>query len=333
MLTLGLLAALSTWANNGDALEQGQVELRQLATAAKTIFQQRLEPPVTRLTVFNIASRERFTPYRQYLVNEYVEAIDALLDEATSPDSARQVEAALSEIVENGRVTQAEAIFTAALERDAKQAPALAAAAARHCAALAELPAAMAPMTKRPDEPLPFKPLGERAYPLYLRASVLDPNHPWTWILLAFLGPTSGFDAALAEAEGSALATTDVHALIVARLARASFDQARGRDAETEATYLAARAAAEQWLREAPAETRRKRDLAWCWSRIADAREAQNRNADAQAACNEALNLRAHIAVAESNSVQSQLDVIAAQVCLSRLKGNMDEAQKHFREA
>ena len=109
------------------------------------------------------------------------------------PSGRARVKAALRQLVNTGDADIAEAIFKEILERKAAEgdhAKREAAAAARHSVALVELPAALAPAIKLPGEALPLPPLGQKAAPAYARAAELDPDDPWTWIVLAVLADT-----------------------------------------------------------------------------------------------------------------------------------------------
>ncbi len=141
------------------------------------------------------SARDRTAIVRDYARDSYEAAVDALLAEARTPERARRVKAALRELVDTGDADLAEAIFKEMLERKAAEgdhAKRDAAAAARHSVALVELPAALAPVIKLPSEIVPFAPLGQKAAPAYARAAELDPDDPWTWIVLAELADTAG---------------------------------------------------------------------------------------------------------------------------------------------
>ena len=144
---------------------------------------------------------DRTAIIRDHARELYEAAIDVLLAEARTPERASGVKAALRQLVNIGEADIAEAIFKEILERKAAEgddAKRDAAAAARHSVALVELPAALAPVIKLPSEIVQrsgFPPLGQKAAPAYVRAAELDPDDPWTWIVLAQLAdPPENFD-------------------------------------------------------------------------------------------------------------------------------------------
>jgi hypothetical protein len=103
------------------------------------------------------------------------------------------------------------------------------AAAIRNSVALAELPAALARMIKLPGQSLAFAPIGAKALPAYRRAAELDPDEPWTWIAIAWMGEAGGTDVAEVESavdkgEAAAWAARDDDAVIAALHVRARFD-------------------------------------------------------------------------------------------------------------
>ena len=186
---LALPAAADTARDSEPAVAAAeQAELVRLAERAKAAFRRRMEPPPIQISIVDIFTRDRTAIVRDYARDSYEAAVDALLAEARIPERARSVKAALRQLVNTGDAGLAEAIFKEMLERKAGEgdhAKREAAAAARHSVALVELPAALAPVIKRPGEALPLPPLGQKAVPAYARAAELDPDDPWTWIVLA----------------------------------------------------------------------------------------------------------------------------------------------------
>ena len=190
---LGCVLALPTAAGAARDPEPAvaaaeHAELLRVAERAKAAFRRRMEPPPIQITIVDIFTRDRTAIVRDYARDSYEAAVDALLAEARTPERARGVKAALRQLVNTGDAGLAEAIFKEMLERKAAEgdhAKREAAAAARHSVALVELPAALAPAIKLPGEALPLPPLGQKAVPAYARAAELDPDDPWTWIVLA----------------------------------------------------------------------------------------------------------------------------------------------------
>lgn len=210
----------------GAAGEQGttvaaveDAELVRLAERAKAAFSRRMEPPAIELPIAQIAARDRTAIVRDYTRDSYEAAVDALLAEARTPEGSRRVRAALRQLVDTGNADLAEAIFKEILERKVAEGDDVkrdAAAAARHSVALVQLPAAMAPLIKLPGEALPFPPHGQKAAPAYVRAAELDPDDPWTWMVLAILADTpEAFDRVIRNARKTAEKAGDPRAMIV----------------------------------------------------------------------------------------------------------------------
>jgi hypothetical protein len=178
---LALPAAADTARDSEPAVAAAeQAELVRLAERAKAAFRRRMEPPPIQISIVDIFTRDRTAIVRDYARDSYEAAVDALLAEARIPERARSVKAALRQLVNTGDAGLAEAIFKEMLERKAGEgdhAKGEAAAAARHSVALVELPAALAPVIKRPGEALPLPPLGQKRCP----PTPAPPN--WTWTI------------------------------------------------------------------------------------------------------------------------------------------------------
>ena len=108
-----------------------------------------MNPPVIELTLPQIAARDATTIARDFALACYMEALDALVEEARSPETAYRVRAALSDIVYHGGTELAEPIFRDRARRrvaDGADERREAAAAERHRVALTALPAALTPL-------------------------------------------------------------------------------------------------------------------------------------------------------------------------------------------
>ena len=198
---------------------QIRTRIQTLGAAAKEAFPERMEPPIPKLSfhTITIGERDLFSVLRDYAQKSFDAAIDALAAEATNPKRALAVEKALRIFVEADQASAADAIFTEMVQRktaDARDS----AAALRHSVALAELPAALAKWIKPPREPLPSRPLGEKALPAYKRAAELDPGDAWTWIILALMEDDNTlFESAIRNAERSAAAIDDWRTIVFSK--------------------------------------------------------------------------------------------------------------------
>jgi tetratricopeptide (TPR) repeat protein len=253
-----------------------------------------MEPPPIQINLVEIQRRDRTAIVRDYALDSYEAAVDALLAEARTPERARGVKAALRELVDTGDADVAGAIFKEMLERKAAEgdhAKRDAAAAARHSVALVELPAALAPVIKLPGEALPLPPLGQKAAPTYARAAELDPDDPWTWIVLAVSADTPKAFEFIHNAEQAAQNAGDRRAMIAALhlfglIRSAAGDQAQAEQAYTRALALAL---ALEWTSGVPTNGAAERYLALSLNRLGDALREQKRYDDAAAAYQEAI--------------------------------------------
>jgi tetratricopeptide (TPR) repeat protein len=315
-----------------------RAELLRLAEQVKAAFRPRMEPPAGHLTVIDVALRDRLTFLREYVLESHGAAVEALLAEANDPDRTRQVAAALREVLEKGNATIAEAVFTGLAEREAEAgANREAAAAVRHSVALSELPAALARLIKRPGDALPFPPDGQKAWPAYVRAADLDPDHSWTWIVLA-QGATNeqAFEFAVGNAERAARAADDLYAWVVAHRVAGLLHQSQSRFTEAAAVLEPALDTARRWTAAAPADPLAQRALAACLIDLGESYKDLQRYDDAEALLAEALDTRLRLAVADPDDDRRQLEVIAAQLHLWALKGaaeDMPAAAKFWDEA
>jgi tetratricopeptide (TPR) repeat protein len=288
----------------------------------------------------NILERDRTAIVRDYARESYGAAVDALLAEARTPERVRAVKAALGQLVNTGRADLAEAIFKEMLERKAAEgddAKRDAAAAARHSVALVELPAALAHLIKLPSEILPFAPLGRKAGPAYVRAAELDPDNPWTWIVLAQLPDSrEALDRAIQNAEKATLNAGDRRAMIAILHLFGLAHTTAGRHAQAEQAYTRALALAREWINGVPTSVAAQRYLALGLNRLGDTLSEQRRYDEALAAYQEALAVRHRLAEAEPDDPQRQIDLIAAHMNLWTLSDDRNdkaEFEKHSNEA
>jgi tetratricopeptide (TPR) repeat protein len=326
-------------------------ELVRLAEQAKAAFRRRMEPPPVQISVEDIFARDRTAIVRDYARESYEAAVDALLAEARTPERERAVKAALRQLVNvpagsqrglPGRADLAEAIFKEMLERKAAEgddAKRDAAAAARHSVALVELPVALAHLInlELPLDILLFPPLGPKAGPAYVRAAELDPDDPWTWIGLALLADTQeAFDRAIQKTEKAAQKADDGRAMFAALHVFGLAHTKAGRHTQAEEAYKVALALAREWTNGAPTSVAAQRYLALGLNRLGDTLKEQRRYDEAATAYQEALAVRHHLAEAERDDPQRQIDLIAAHMnlwALSRDRDDKVELEKHSNEA
>jgi tetratricopeptide (TPR) repeat protein len=308
------------------AAEDG--ELARLAERVKAAFRRRMEPPPPIvITLVNILERDWTAIFRDHARDSYDAAVDALLAEARTPERARRVKAALRQLVNAGTTDLAEAIYKEILERKAAEgdhAKREAAAAARHSVALVELPAALAPLIKPPGAALPLPPLGQKAAPAYARAAELDPDDPWTWIVLAELAdpPNSDF---IQNAETTARNAVDRRAMIAALHVSGLAHAIAGRHAQAAQAHARALAVAREWTNGVPTSVAAQRYLALGLSRLGDTQKEQRRYDEAATAYQEALAVRHRLAEAEPDDAQRQIDLIAAHTKLFVLASARDD--------
>lgn len=309
--------------------------VRALAAAAKDAFRDRMEPPFARLALLNFADgkRDLYSILRDYARNRFDAAIDSLAAEAAAPERAASVEEALRIFVQADRASAADAIFANLIQRKAQDAR-QSASALRDSVALLELPAALAAMIKPPYEPLPIFPLGQRTLPTYRHAAELDPDDPWTWIVIALLGRDAALiDSAIRNAERSAAAINDWRARAFAKQISGAYFELRGQSAEAEQLYSDALLLARQRSALAGREGREElaRDLVWFgatqgkWQRMTEAR----------AAFEEALSIRKELMAGAPDSARARRDLMASYTELFALlvaAGKKDEANVFFNE-
>jgi tetratricopeptide (TPR) repeat protein len=326
-------------------------ELVRLSDEAKDEFRTRMYPSAAYVNYVNVAEGEPTQAARAYALRSFESAIDALLAEAhRSPEGARAVEAALRRFVARGKTDATDAIFSDVVERETAggQVGARPAAAIRNSVALAELPAALAPLIRWPFEALPFPPLGEKALPAYRRAAELDPDEPWTWIAIAWMGEASAaateywkedptgpiidplrmreagdmeiaeVESALDKGEAAASAGREDDAAIAALHVRARVRLAQGRLDEAERALLAAVRLAEERAR---VEPDLQANLALCLSLAGDFYARQADHGRAATAYRGAFEIRQHLAAAAPNDEAKQQDLAASHFRLAVLAG------------
>ena len=232
-----LWAPLGCFAQPDDAAAQ----LRILADAARTTMAERVEPPATRIAFLCLAERSRSAPLREYVLRQQAEAVQALLNTATTPAATLQVQRALAELAREGTSNAA----TVWLLEQAPAGPAR----IRQAAAFGELPAALDGRMQADCGGSyqgvlgrTHKPLGELALMDYQRVAEQEPFDPWTWLALAWLTdrePEQALEHSLAVAR--ALGTVDAkRAQIFALQELALLRHVQGRDADAEAAAVEA---------------------------------------------------------------------------------------------
>ncbi|MGZ9053264.1 MAG: tetratricopeptide repeat protein, partial [Rhodoplanes sp.] len=331
-----LSSATSAGVDSKTAFAAEDAELVRLGEQAKAAFRRRMEPPPIQITVVDIMLRDQTAIIRDRARESYDAAVDALVAEARESGRAGSVKAALRQLVDTGRAERAEAIFKEMLDRKVavgSQARLEAAAAARHEVALIELPAALAPVINLPSEARPLPPLGEKAEPAYTRAADLDPDDPWTWVVLAWLtDKTEIFGNALEAARR----TDEPKAVIAALHVFGLFRATGGEYPRAERDYDLALAVAREWATGAPESMEAQRYLALCLNRLADALRAQKRFDRAAAAYQEAYAVRHRLAEAQPDDHRRQVDLIASHMNLGALladQGDTTASNRQFDEA
>jgi tetratricopeptide (TPR) repeat protein len=337
LLALFGLASAGGTAKGETSVTAADRELVRMAEQAKAAFATRMEPPPINLSTRDMLARDATAVVRDIARERYDASINALLVEAQTPERAPRIKDALRELVDAGDAKSAEAIFTEIAERkvaEGSDARRDAAAAVCHSVALVELPAALAPFIKPPDEFLPFAPLGEKTAPAYARAAELDAADPWTWIVLALLAKSpEGFNSAMRNALNTAQAAEDRRAMIV-MLHVFGLTHA-GVGGGVEGAYVEALRLARAWTSQEPESLRARHYLARGLNRVGDALSEQERYDEAAAVYGEALAIRARLAEAEPEDPGRQIDLITAHLnmaTVSLARGDKAQAQQHWNE-
>jgi len=312
-----------------------QRSIDSLAARAKQAFYARMEPGIPRLTLANIldARRDLFSILRDYVRGNFDGAVDALVADATTDERARAVEHALRIFVEAGQISASDVLFAEMIERSGTDTRARSAA-LRHSVGLAELPAALAPLTEAPFV-APFGRSGDKALPAFSRAAELDPNDAWTWIVVALKAPAAdAIDRALLQAVRSAEAQGDWRAVAFAMQVFGLFAELRGRPANADRAYASAVQFARTRSAAAPSDVEASRDLArnLLWLGSVKAKRAGEVDL-ARASLEESLRIRQAAALRHPDGVREKMDLISSHLQLNMLfhqNGFAPDAKEHL---
>ena len=236
--TPGALSAPSVPASGPAPASKPAPALRAAADRVLFGFRELVEPPPQQLSFLDIAELESGAPMRAYVLRSHAAAIDALLALATTPEASARVGKVMRQL-DQGRSHEGEVWLEELSRNDA--------AAARHLAALRELPAALGARMSPSDVGLRFhggldrdnRVAGSLAESDYRRAAALDPGDPWTWLVLAWLDDMRA-EADLTRCLAAARTAGNVQVQILAQQQLARVAQLQGRQAEARGAWFAA---------------------------------------------------------------------------------------------
>ena len=236
--TPGALSAPSVPASGPAPASKPAPALRAAADRVLFGFRELVEPPPQQLSFLDIAELESGAPMRAYVLRSHAAAIDALLALATTPEASARVGKVMRQL-DQGRSHEGEVWLEELSRNDA--------AAARHLAALRELPAALGARMSPSDAGLRFhggldrdnRVAGSLAESDYRRAAALDPGDPWTWLVLAWLDDMRA-EADLTRCLAAARTAGNVQVQILAQQQLARVAQLQGRQAEARGAWFAA---------------------------------------------------------------------------------------------
>ncbi len=305
--------------------------LLHLASRAKNAFSLRMNPEMVRRNVLTSTKREAGSTEREYVRRSYDAAIDALVRQATSAKATTKVESALRQIVVKGQSTEADSIFGEVAANSSVPAR-VAAAAWRHGVALTELPVALAERINPTGFGLPgwatsqlAGTTGQRALPAYRRAAELDPDEPWTWLVLSWLGvPANGtLEQGLRAAEKAKDAAASIALL---QLASRHFQQG-GQASQAEQLEQLAVATAKTAAAHASSGVG-VRDYALALDSLGSLLVRQGQTTSARSAFESSLSLREIRAAADPGDVEAQFDLVASHMQLARFEAQNDHLDK-----
>ena len=312
-----------------------QQSIDSLATRAKQDFHARMEPGVPKLTLANVldARRDLFSILRNYVRGNFDAAVDALVAEATTEERARAVEHALRIFDEAGQTSESDALFADMIERSGTDAR-VRSVALRYSVGLAELPAALAPLTEAPFV-APFGRTGDKALPAFRRAADLDPNDAWTWIVVALKAPAQdAINQALLKATRSAQAQGDWPAVAFAMQVFGLNLELHGRPADADELYANAVQVARLRSAATPSDVEASRELArnLLWFGSVKVRRT-GELAQARSSLEEALRLRQAAASHGPDAIRETIDLVSSHLQLNTLfhqNGFGPEAKDHL---
>jgi tetratricopeptide (TPR) repeat protein len=307
--------------------DKAAAPLRALADAARTRMAERVEPPATRIPFLCLAERSRSAPLREYVLRQQAEAVQALLNTATTPAATTQVQRVLAELARKGTSDAAAAWLIEQGQPGAAR--------VRHAAAFGELPAALdARMhpgcggSYRGLVGRTYKPLGELALTDYQRLAEQEPSDPWTWLALAWLAGKEG-EHALQRSLGAArtLNAADAkRAVIFAQQELAWLRQQQGRGAEARAAATEAMQLARQTVDRigsdptVPGADQALRDFGQTGNTLAAVLEALGQKSAAQDVLGEVLPLQQRLAAERPDDLAAQYALIDTLLRLALLQ-------------
>ena len=302
-------------------------QLRALADAARIAMTERIEPPATRIAFLCLGERSRSAPLREYVLRQQAEAVQALLNTATTPAAIPQVQRVLAELARDGT-------SNAAAARLLEQAPA-GPARIRQAAAFGELPAAldgrMQPACGGSYRGLlgrTYKPLGELALSDYQRVAEQESADPWIWLAVAWLADPQAEQALqLSLAAARTLGTADAHrAQIFALQELALLRQVQGRSAEAQAAAMEAMQLARQAVERlgsdpgTPGADQALRDLGQTGNALAAELQAVGQDSAARDVLGEVLPLQQRLAARRPDDLAVQYALIDTLLRLAALR-------------
>jgi len=288
---------------------------------------ERIEPPPARIEFLCLAERSRGAPLREYVLRQQADAVQALLNTATTPATVLQVQRVLAELARDGTSNAAAAWLL-------EQAPA-GPARIRQAAAFGELPAAldarMQPGCGGSYRGLlgrTHQPLGELALSDYQHAAEQESADPWIWLALAWLGdadPEHALQMSLATA--ATLSPADARRIQIFALQElALLRHVQGRSADAQAVAKAALQLARQGVDElggepaAPGTEPGWRDFGQAGNALAAELQALGHNGPAREVLGEVLPVQQRLAALQPDDLAIQYTLIDMLLRLAVLR-------------